>query len=110
MTLLDFRRPKCIIVKEIVSYTGKYTLFYGHHFVQGKTCYDIGTINKHNGEIISRHYLDEGLGNPKAEALRIFHELEKGLTRAPEHEETEDNDPRITDAFRRAITQKPGRG
>lgn len=110
MPLLDFRRPKCVVVKEVVSYTGKYILFYGHHYVQGHTCYDVGTINKHNGEILTRHYLDEGKGNPKAEALRVFHEMEKGLTRKPDYEEeTAENDPRKADAFRRALTQRPGR-
>jgi hypothetical protein len=107
MSLLDLRKPKCVVVKKIVSYSGKYTLFFGHHYIAGKTCYDVGTINKANGEIVSRHYLDEGRGNPKAEALTIFHQMEKGLTRKPKHEESEDNDPRVTDAFRRALTQRP---
>jgi hypothetical protein len=108
--LLDFRRPRCVVVKEVTSASGKYKLFYGHHFVRGKTCYDVGTINQHNGEIITRHYLDQGVGNPKSEALRIFHEMEKGMLRKPDYEETDDNDPRRADAFRRAITQRPARG
>jgi hypothetical protein len=110
MPLLDFRRPKIVIIKEVVSYTGKYTLFYGHHFVKGHTCYDVGTINKTNGEIITRHYLDQGRGNPKSEALACYHEMEKGLTRKPTHEEElEENNPRKADAFRRALTQRPGK-
>lgn len=105
--LLDLRKPKCVVVKKVESYSGKYTLFYGHHFVKGKTCYDVGTINHSNGEIVTRHYLDEGKDNPKAEALHIFHEYEQALTRKPDAEETEDNDPRRADAFRRALTQRP---
>lgn len=106
--LLDFRKPKCIIVKEGVSASGKYKFFYGHHFVQGHTCYDVGTINQTDGEIVSRHYLDNGKGNPKADALACYHLLEKGMLRKPEYEEQDDNDPRIADAFRRALTQRPG--
>lgn len=103
MPLLDFRRPKCVVVKETDSWSGKYTIFYGHHFVKGHTCYDVGAINRHNGEITTRHYLDFGRDNPKAEALAYYHELEKGMKRAPINEEKNENDPRIADAFRRAL-------
>lgn len=106
--LLDFRKPRCVVVKEITSASGKYKLFYGHHFVKGHTCYDVGTINQLTGEIVSRHYLDQGMGNPKAECLRIYHEMEKGMLRKPDNEETDENDPRRADAFRRALTQRPG--
>jgi hypothetical protein len=103
MPLLDFRKPKCVVHKEVQSYTGKYTLFYGHHYVKGKICYDVGAINRETGEITTRHYIDEGRGDPKAEALRIFDRFAKGLTTKPAHEEQLDNDPRIADAFRRAV-------
>lgn len=106
--LLDFRKPQCVIVKQGVSASGKYKFFYGHHFVKGYTCFDVGTINQMNGEIVSRHYLDNGVGNPKSEALTCYHNLEQGMLRKADHEEKDDNDPRIADAFRRAITQKPG--
>lgn len=109
MALLDFRKPKCVVLKSGVSASGKYKFFLGHHFVQGHICHDVGTINQVTGEIVSRHYLDRGVGNPKAEALRVYHEVEKGMLRKPEYEETDDNDPRKADAFRRALTQKPGR-
>jgi hypothetical protein len=108
--LLDLRKPKCIVVKQVNSYTGKYTLFYGHHWVGKYTCYDVGTINRHDGEIVTRHYLDKGKGNPKSDALLEYDKMEKGLTRAPSHEEElTENDPRKADAFRRALTQKPSR-
>jgi hypothetical protein len=108
MTLLDFRKPKCVVVKQGVSASGKYKFFYGHHYTKGHTCYDVGTINQVTGEIISRHYFDDGKGNPKSNALTCYHNLEKGMLRKPDHEEKDDNDPRIADAFRRAITQRPG--
>lgn len=104
--LLDFRKPKCVVLKEVQSASGKYTLFYGYHFVRGHTCYDVGTINRVNGEIVTRHYTDEGKGNPKAEALTCFHEYEKALTRKAQHEEQDDNDPRIADNFRRALVNR----
>lgn len=108
--LLDFRKPRCVVVKKVESASGKYTLFYGHHYVKGKTCYDVGTVNRVTGEIVSRHYLDNGTGNPKADCLAFYHEMEKGMVRKPQHEEKDDNDPRIADAFRRALTQRnPGR-
>jgi hypothetical protein len=103
--LLDFRKPKCVVLRIVTSTSGKYKLFYGHHYVQGKICYDVGTVNQHNGEIITRHYLDEGTGNPKAEALKTFHDYEKFLTRPARTEERDDNDARLADAFRRALTR-----
>jgi hypothetical protein len=67
----------------------------------------VGSINQQNGEIVTRHYEDTGNSNPKAEALRIYHEMEKGLTRPAEVEEHTDNDARVADAFRRAIANAP---
>ena len=99
-----------MVLKQTQSTSGKYTLFYGYHYVKGHTCYDVGSINRLTGEIISRHYLDEGNGNPKAEALHIFHEYEQALTKRGQIEEQDDNDPRVADAFRRALTQRnPGK-
>lgn len=106
MALIDLRKPKCVIVRQGVSASGKYKFFFGHHYVKGKTCYDVGTINTTNGEIVSRHYLDEGQSNPKADALTCYHNLEKGMLKKPDHEEKDDNDPRVADAFRRALTQR----
>ena len=103
MPLLDFRQPKCVVTKEETSGSGKYRIFLGHHFVQGHTCYDVGAINRETGEIISRHYLDNGKGNPKAEALAVYHEFAKGMLKGPQNEEQEDNNPRLADAFRRAL-------
>lgn len=97
--LLDQRKPKCYVLKSVVSTSGKYRLFYGHHYVQGKTCFDCGTINNSNGEIITRHYQE------KSEALRTYHEYEKGLTRPAEVEESDDL--RTADSFRRALKQWP---
>jgi hypothetical protein len=107
--LLDFRKPKCVVVKHCESASGKYTLFYGHHYVKGHTCYDVGTINRQTDEIITRHYRDEGRGNPKSEALHIYHEYEQTLTRKSGPEEQDDNNPRVADAFRRALTQRTQR-
>lgn len=105
MTLLDFRKPKCVVVKEKVSWSGKYKIFYGHHYVKGHTCYDIGAVNRTNGEITTRHYIDKGVGNPKAEALMIFDNLQKEMLRAPKSEENEDLDPRLADEFRRQLNK-----
>jgi hypothetical protein len=96
--LLDFRKPKLIMIKSALSASGKYKLFYGHHFKHGALCYDVGTINQADGEIITRHY-----GDNKPEALRTYHEYEKALTRKAELEERDDNSARIADAFRRAL-------
>ena len=97
--LFDQRKPKCVVLKTAVSGSGKYKLFYGHHFVKGILCHDVGTVNYLTGEIITRHY------PAKAECLRIYHEYEKFLTRKPVFEESEDNDPRIADWFRRRLME-----
>lgn len=92
MTLLDFRKPKLVVMKEGVSHSGKYKFFYGHHWDGKELCYDVGTINQANGQIISRHYSSKhGALNPKSEALTCYHELEKGMLRKPDAEETDDN-------------------
>lgn len=109
MSLLNLRRPKCVVIKEMTSASGKYKLFYGHHFNRGKTCFDVSTINQTNGQIVTRHYIEGDLVNSKAEALRIYHEMEKGMSRKPDYEEQEENDPRKADAFRRALTQRSGK-
>jgi len=107
--LLDFRKPKCVVVKKVTSGSGKYVLFYGYHYVKGKTCYDVGTINQKTGEIVTRHYTDTGQGNPKAEALKTYHEYEGPFTKKPLVEESDDNDARRADAFRRALVNRnPG--
>ena len=103
MPLLNFRAPKCIITKKDVSYTGKYKLYFGHHFVQGKTCFDVGTINQTNGEIVSRHYREDWNLDAKAEALRAYDTLVKGMKRAPKSEEDDDNNPFIADEYRRQL-------
>jgi hypothetical protein len=100
--LLGIRKPKCVVLKSVPSTSGKYKLFYGYHYLAGKTCYDVGTINQQSGEIITRHYLDQLHGNPKAEALRCYHEFEKAMTRPAASEETEES-ALFTDAFRRAL-------
>lgn len=100
MPLIGTRKPKCVVLKNATSASGKYRLFFGYHYLQGVTCYDVGTVNHENGEIVSRHYQD------KSEALRCFYEYEKNLTRPVETEEQDENDPRIADAFRRALEGK----
>lgn len=97
--LLDQRKPKCYVLKSVLSTSGKYKLFYGTHYVQGKTCFDVGSINQLNGEIITRHY------QAKEEALRVFHDYEKDLTKPAEAEESDDL--RAADSFRRALKQWP---
>jgi hypothetical protein len=104
--LINLRKPKCVVLKEVLSDSGKYKLYYGHHFVKGKMCYDVGAINQETGEILARHYLDTGKGTPKSEALRIYNEYEKVLTRRAQHQERDDNDARIADRFRRALYQR----
>lgn len=101
--LLDFRKPKCIVTRNDVSYSGKYKLYFGHHFNCGKTCYDVGTINQADGEIVTRHYREDWNINAKAEALRAYDTLLKGMKRAPKSEEDDDNNPRIADEFRRML-------
>lgn len=103
MPLLDFRKPNCVIQREEVSNSGKYKIFFGHHYVKGKPCFDVGAINQANGEITTRHYLDTGTSNPKAEALRVYDELAKGMRRKPESEEDQDNNPFIADEYRRQL-------
>src|SRR5258708_1591081 len=105
MSLLDFRKPNCVVLKSTTSWSGKYKIFYGHHYVRGHMCYDVGGINKENGLITSRHYNEHDYINQehaKSEALRCYHELEKGMKRAPEKEEKDDN-VFASDVFRSAL-------
>jgi hypothetical protein len=89
------RKPGCNVLKHVRSTSGKYELFYGIHYTAGKTCFDCGTVNQLTGEIVTRHYVDG-----KAEALRAYHEFEKGLTSPATPEE---DTAWTADAFRRAL-------
>ena|ERR1700733_7192470 len=87
MTLMNFRRPKCVVLQEGRSYSGKYVYYYGYHWVAGKHCYDVGAINQANGQITTRHYKEEDSVNAKAEALKCYHEYKQGFDRKPDVEE-----------------------
>jgi hypothetical protein len=104
--LLDFRKPKCIILKEGKSWSGKYKFFLGQHYVKGKLCFDVGAINQVTGEITSRHYnetSDYAITSAKAEALRIYDGLAKRMKEKPKSEEQEDNNPFVADEYRRQL-------
>ena len=104
--LLDFRKPNCVIQKEEKSYSGKYKVYFGHHYVNAKMCFDVGAINQENGEITTRHYnetADGGATQAKAEALRVFHELVKGMKRKPDAEEKQDNNPFLMHEYRQQL-------
>ena len=105
---LDFRKPPCVVVKEEVSWSGKYKIFFGHHFPKGKKCFDVGAINKETGEITTRHYnetrFDQADVQAKAEALRVYDELSQGMRRKPQSEETDDSIFK-SDAYRRSLKQ-----
>ena len=96
MSLIQFRRPRCVVTKEFTSQSGKYQVFFGNHWRAGHLCYDVGTINQQTGEIVSRHYCEwdfdhnQPAPQAKAEALACLHELEKGMRRKPESEEQDE--------------------
>jgi hypothetical protein len=97
------------VVKQGVSYSGKYKFYFGHHYVQGRICFDVGTIRQTDGEIVTRHYdetKDFGATQAKAEALRVYHEVEQGMKEKPQYEEKDENNPFVADAFRRALKDK----
>lgn len=93
MALLDFRKPNCVVLQSCISHSGKYKGFYGHHYRQGHLCYDVGAINRENGEITTRHYstydfkLKQEYPAAKAEALDCWQVLRAGLERKPKNEE-----------------------
>ena len=98
MSLLDFRKPKCVIIQQDVSWSGKYKIFYGYHWVKGYHCYDVGAIDQSNGQITSRHYcaFDFKLNceNPqaKAAALTFWDQFKQNMKRRPTSEESEDRE------------------
>lgn len=98
--LIGERTPKIVITRHGKSYTGKYKYFFGHHFPEGKICYDVGTINQQNGEIISRHYHDGSYPNPKAEALMFYDQFAASLRKKPKNGEEKDNNAFISNEYR----------
>jgi hypothetical protein len=90
MTLLDFRKPKCVVLDKCTSWSGKYWLYYGHHYVAGHLCYDVGVRDNGSGLITTRHYHEKSYPNPKAEALAFWHEFKQKMVKAPESEEKDD--------------------
>lgn len=93
MNLLDFRKPSYVIQEEVLSWSGKYKGFYGHHYHQNVLCHVVGVIRMTDGQITARHYNEKQpkTFQPKAEAIAYWNELREGLTRAPETEEQDDN-------------------
>lgn len=88
--LLDFRKPKCVVLEEVTSYSGKYRCFYGHHWVGSDMCYDVGVVNRKTGEITTRHYHPRSYPNPKAEALACWNTFRSNMTAPPPGEEEQD--------------------
>lgn len=83
MTLLNLRRPKCVVLEETTSYSGRYKIFFGHHYVPKGLCHDVGCINQKTGEIITRHYHPDSFPNPKAEALAFWNTFRERMLAPP---------------------------
>lgn len=94
MTLLDFRRPKCVILEEVTSYSGQYRIFHGHHYVSKGLCYDVGSINRKTGEIVTRHYGPDSYPNPKAEAMAFWNTFREMMLAPPRGGEEEGDEVR----------------
>jgi len=89
---ISFRKPKCIIEQDTMSWSNKYYLYLGRHYHEaGKECWIVGAINTVTSEDRARHYNElYGSKDPKAEALTFWHSFHEGMVRAPETEEKHD--------------------
>ena len=89
---ISFRKPKCIIEQDTMSWSHKYYLYLGRHYHHaGKECWIVGAINTVTSEDRARHYnTDAGSVDPKAEALIFWEAFLTGMTKAPEKEEKDD--------------------
>jgi hypothetical protein len=89
------RKPDIAILSEAVSWSGKYRVFLGQHFVEGHLCFDVGAINNQTGMITTRHYLGRTeleAKLQKADALAFWNDFRDKMLRKPESEETDERD------------------
>src|SRR5262245_59426802 len=108
MVQLQFKRPPWIIHDEIVSWSGKYKAFLGHHYHEaGKECWIVAAYNVLTGDWTERHYnlipfpgtegFEEAVlktskkpynacKDPKAEALQFWADFREQMERRPEYE------------------------
>ena len=88
--LIGSKKIDASIITEEKSYSGKYEIFIATHFVckRGETlqCWDIGSRNISNGEVIRRHYLNQ------QEALAFWEQFSTAMLQPPESEERDEED------------------
>lgn len=73
--LVGFRKPPIVELAHFVSSSGLFYCFYGLHYVQGLTCYDVGTSNRQTGELVRLHFNDSNNLSPKASAKTRWEQL-----------------------------------
>jgi len=91
--LIGKRSLKLTILDSALSSSGKYQLFFGHHWVnEGSTpvlCFDVGTRNNTTDEVTRRHY------KSKAEALIYWEDFRTAMLAKPQSEEKDEREKLI---------------
>jgi hypothetical protein len=78
-----------------MSWSGRYRIFFGEHFVEGHVCYDVGLINLWTGMMTRRHYLGRTEVERRtrhADALRFWDDFREKMLRKPESEGSDERD------------------
>jgi len=89
------QRETLRFLREAVSWSGRYRVFFAEHLVEGHVCYDVGSINLWTGMMTRRHYLGRTeleRGTQHAEALRFWDDFREKMLRKPESEGSDGRD------------------
>ena len=93
--LIGSKKIDATIIIEEKSYSGKYEIFIATHFRKrpagftsdgAQQCWDVGSRNTTNGEVIRRHYFNQ------QEALAFWEEFKTAMLQPPESEERDEED------------------
>ncbi len=88
--LIGSKKIDATIITEEKSYSGKYEIFLATHFVRkgdgSQQCWDVGSRNTTNGEVIRRHYFNQ------QEALAFWQQFSTAMMQSPESEEKDEED------------------
>jgi hypothetical protein len=86
--LLKLNIPQFTFLEKEKSRSGKYWIFFGHHYEKGHPCFVVGSSNLKTGEVVVRHYNDQikDCVAPQAMATTYWEQFKSAMTQPSEHE------------------------